>query len=129
MEFIFEIVPQFFGEVFLQVVFKLLIEVGWDSLGDGVRKPRGVFGSTIGFLLSGAVAGGISLLIFPQSLIPDGSLRAANLVVSPLAAGGIMMLIGHMKDRNGFRRLRLDRFGYAFVFALAMATIRFVWAE
>jgi uncharacterized SAM-binding protein YcdF (DUF218 family) len=85
--------------------------------------------STAGFVLWGTMAGGISLLILPQSLISNLVFRKINILVTPLVAGGVMLLIGRQRDKRGQNLVRLDRFGYAFVFALAMAVVRYVGTE
>jgi len=128
MEFIFEILFQFLGEILLQAVFELLAELGIRSLADTLRRPRHPALSTLGFTLWGLVAGGISLLIFPNSPIHEPLLRAANLVVTPVALGFAMMLVGRIRLKKGQDLVRLDRFGYAFVFAFAMALVRYIWA-
>jgi hypothetical protein len=126
MEFVFEIVFQFLGEILLQVLFEFLVELGLHSLRKKPKKPGNPILSTIGFVLSGALAGGISLLVLPHSLISNIAYREANLIVTPLIAGGVMMLVGRQRDRRGSALGGLDRFGYAFMFALSMAVIRFV---
>ncbi len=126
MEFVFEILFQFVGEILLQVSFEFLAELGLHSLGDTFKKPRNPALSTIGFILWGALAGGISLLVFPTSLVSNIAYRKANLVVTPLIAGVAMMLVGRLRDRKGGGLVKLDRFGYAFIFALSMAVIRYV---
>jgi hypothetical protein len=55
-------------------------------------------------------------------------LRLLNLIATPIALGLLMTLIGKFRTRNGQDLVRLDQFGYAFVFAFAMAFVRFVWA-
>ena len=61
MEFVFEIIFQFVGEILLQVLFELLVELGLHSLRKQPEKPGNAVLSAIGFALSGALAGGISL--------------------------------------------------------------------
>ena len=129
MEFLFEILFQFLGEIMLQVVFELLAELGLHSLGDPFKRPRNPVLSTIGFVLWGAIAGGLSLLILPKSPISNQALRQLNLLLAPLAAGGAMMLVGRRRGKKGQGLVKLDRFGYAFVLALAMAIVRYLWAE
>lgn len=128
MEFIFEIILQFLGELLLQMVFELLVELGFHSIADTAKKPRNAVLSSIGFILLGAVAGGVSMLIFPTSLIHSANLRAINLFATPFAIGAIMMLIGKVRDRKGQTLVKLDRFGYAFAFAFSMSLVRFVAA-
>ena len=129
MEVMFEILLQFLGEIGIQLVMELLAELGLHSVEDTLKRPRHPVWSTIGFAICGAMAGGISLLILPASPIADIELRRVNLIVTPLVAGGAMALIGRRKERRGIRTNRLDRFGYAFAFALAMAAVRYVWAK
>lgn len=128
MELIFEIIFQFLGELVLQALFELLAELGFHGLADTLKRPRRPALSTVGFALWGAIAGGASLLIFPTSHIHDPMFRIWNLVLTPVALGLLMMLIGKFRRRKGQGLVRLDQFGYAFVFAFAMALVRFVWA-
>lgn len=128
MEIIFEILLQFLGEMLLQLFFEFLVEQGLRSLADPFEKPRNALLSTIGIFLWGAIAGGISLLVLPTSLITNLGFRKLNLVITPLMAGAIMMLIGRARGKRGQNLVRIDRFGYAFVFAFAMAIVRFIWA-
>ena len=128
MEFIFEILLQFLGEILLQVGFEFLAEIGAHGLADTLKKPKNPVLSAIGFIVWGAVAGAISLLILPNSVIANPVFRQINVLVTPLVAGGVMMLIGRQRGKRGQSIVRLDRFGYAYAFALAMAVVRYVWA-
>ena len=129
MEFLFEIVLQFLGELLLQMIFEFLAELGVHSLTEPFKMPRNPVLSTIGFVIWGAAAGGISLLILPRSLISNLAFRRINILVTPLVAGGIMMMIGRQRGKRGQRLVGLDRFGYAFLFALVMAVVRYIWAK
>ena len=129
MELIFEFVFQVFGEFLLQAVFELLYELGFRSLADTIKRPRSPSLSAIGFLLWGAMAGGLSLLIFPASPTDDPMLRQINLFVTPVVVGIGMMLLGRLREKKGQQLVRLDRFGYAFVFAFSMALMRFIWSR
>jgi len=128
MEFIFEIFLQFLGELLLQAIFEALFELGLHSLADTLKRPKNPLFSTIGFIIWGAMAGGISLLIFPISLIADPLLRGVNLIATPVFAGALMTIVGRVRSKRGQALVRLDRFGYAFIFAFAMALVRFIWA-
>lgn len=126
MEALFEIVFQFAGEILLQMAMQCLAELGAHSLHDTIKTTRNPILSTIGFALWGALLGAISLLIFSRSPIADIHVREINLLVTPLIAGATTALIGRARARRGQDLVRLDRFGYAFVFALAMAIVRFL---
>ena len=129
MEFIFEIALQFLGEILLQVIFEFLAETGVHSLADTLKRPKNAVLSTIGFILWGAMAGGISLFILPHSPISNPLLRKCNVLVTPLVAGIFMMMIGRQRDKRGQTLVRLDRFSYAFAFAFAMAIVRYCWTK
>lgn len=128
MEFIFEIIFQFFAELLISILFEGLSELGLHSLKETFRKPKYPLLSMIGYFLWGAIAGGISLLILPNSFIDYAHLRFANLLLMPVLIGCIMMYIGKVRTRKGQELVKLDRFGYAFCFAFAMVLVRFIWA-
>ena len=121
MEFLFELL----GEILLQILFEAGAELGLHALGDTFRRRHNPILSTLGFLLWGALAGGISLLVFPHSMIHQPWIRLFNLFITPLAAGSAMMLLARLRTRRGQMLVGLDRFGYAFSFALAMALVRY----
>lgn len=128
MEVVFEIILQFFFEILLQLFFEFLAELGFRSLKRVVRKTRGPIFSMVGFVLLGGLAGWISLWLFPNYAIGDPMLRDINLMVTPIAAGLVMMLIGKMRSKRGEELVRIERFGFAFAFAAAMALVRYIWA-
>jgi hypothetical protein len=76
--------------------------------------------------LYGAAAGGVSLLI-PRMFTVPYWLRILNLIVTPVACGFIMAKLGQMRERRGEKTIRIDRFLYGYLFALAMAVVRFIW--
>lgn len=123
-----EILLQLVGEFLLQVIGEALVEIGLHSLSEPFRRPPNPLLAAIGYAIFGAVFGGLSLLIFPTHLTPDGALRIANLLLTPLAVGGIMAAMGAWRARRGDAIFRLDRFSYGFLFALALAAVRFEFA-
>jgi hypothetical protein len=127
VEFLLEPIFQFLGEILLQFLFELLFEMGLHSIGHTLRKPRHPVWATVGYSLWGAMAGGLSLLILSNLVIADPELRLANMFVTPVFAGLLMMLVGRLREKRGQALLRIDRFAYAFAFAFAMAAVRFVW--
>ncbi|WP_067736623.1 hypothetical protein [Novosphingobium naphthalenivorans] len=129
MEFLFELLFQFFGELLLQFLVELFAELGMHAMGQAFSRKPSPGLAVAGFTLWGVVAGAISLWVFPHSAIHDPSLRLANLFVTPVLAGGGMMLLGRLRARKGQELVRLDRFGYAFLFAFTMALMRYNWAS
>ena len=124
MEIVFEIL----GEVLLQLVFEVLAELGLHAVSEPFRKrPNPVVAAT-GYLLFGLAAGGLSLLIAPHSVV-HGDARLLNLAVTPLLAGLAMTALGAWRARRGQTLIRLDRFLYGYLFAVALAIVRFQFAQ
>jgi len=125
IEFIFEIV----GEFLLQALVETLAELGLHSLGEPFRRPPNPWLAGLGYAIFGAIAGGITLWLLPDHMVRNEVLRKLNLLVTPLAAGGMMCLIGAWRARRGDDVLRIDRFAYGYVFALSLALVRFIFAQ
>lgn len=125
-----EFVIQVLGEFILQVVVELLANVGlhrqtYETLR-GDSDPRL---ASLGYTIQGAVAGLISVLVFPSLLIHSRYAQLANLLVTPLLAGASMSLVGAWRRRREQRLIRLDRFACGYLFALAMAFVRVARAK
>jgi hypothetical protein len=123
LEFLFQAV----GEFLLQVIVEALVELGFHSLAEPFRKPPNPWLAGLGYGLLGAIAGGLSLLLFPAYLV-SGGWRWANLILTPVAVGLLMCLIGQWRVKRGQELLRIDRFAYGYVFALSFALVRFCFA-
>jgi len=121
----------FVAEIALQVGLELIAEFGFRAVREpfrGARIENPVL-AALGYALFGALAGGLSLLLFPNSFIAARSARIANLLITPVAAGALMALLGAWRRRRGDELMRLDRFAYGMVFAFAMSAVRFVFAN
>jgi len=119
---------EFFFEILAQVAFELLAELGVRSLAEPFRRPRPVnpILAAIGYLIFGAIAGALSLLL-PKVLVISKALRQANLIITPVACGFIMAWLGKFRERRGATTVRLDTFMYGYLFALSMAVVRYIW--
>jgi hypothetical protein len=119
------------GELLLQVFAEALFEFGLQCLGEVFRRPKTLHPvpAAIGYAMLGATAGAISLTVLPHRLIGTAWLRIVNLVVTPLIAGAVMAAIGAWRRKRDQELIRLDRFAYGYVFALAMAVVRIVWGH
>jgi hypothetical protein len=120
-----EIIFEFIGELLLQIVIEALAELGWRSLVATVQSRPHPLLSAIGHILLGLIAGTISLLLFPHLMMASHGARVANLIVTPIAAGLAMSALGAWRLHRGQVLLRLDRFTFAYLFALALAAVRF----
>ncbi|MEO6743444.1 MAG: hypothetical protein ABIS28_22235 [Caldimonas sp.] len=124
LELLFEV----FGEFLLQAIGEVLFEIGLHSLAQPFRKRRNPWVAAIGYAFLGAVAGGLSLLVF-QGNFASQSWRIANLIITPIAVGGIMALVGAVRSSRGQELFRIDRFAYGYLFALSLALIRYWFAR
>jgi len=80
------------------------------------------------FAVIGAICGGISLIFAPNLLLPNFGLRLANLVVSPLIAGGLSYLVAtRVWAKRGWGPSH--HFWRGFCFALAFGLVRFAYAH
>lgn len=107
---------------------ELLVELGLHAVAAPFRREPNVWLAVLGYLLLGAVVGALSLWAFPAHLTRDGWPRLLNLVVTPVIAGGAMALMGRWRARRGDAVLRIDRFACGYLFALALAVVRFNFA-
>jgi hypothetical protein len=120
---------QVVAEVLIQLLAQLGVELGLRSIREPFRtRLVNPLLAGLGYLMLGAALGGLSLLIFPSSFVTGQTARIATLLVTPLLAGGLMVALGAWRRRRDQQLIRLDRFGYAFAFALGMSLVRFLWA-
>jgi hypothetical protein len=119
-EIFFEIVVQLFGEV--------LIEFGLQMLAEPFQRRPNPWVAGIGYVMLGAIVGGVSLLVFRAHLVGP-AWRVVNLIVTPVVAGLCMTAIGAWRARRGDPVLRIDRFAYGYLFALSFALLRFWFAN
>jgi hypothetical protein len=130
MEFIFEVLFEIFGELILQVLFEALAEVGVHlTRRQSADAPRSGWRLMIGYTVLGLLAGALSLLVFSHSLAHTRNGRLATLLLVPLLAALSTVLLGKLRVRKGQALAGIDRFMYAYLFAMAMACVRFAWAQ
>ena len=131
LEFLFELIFQVVFEALLQIFGELLVELGLRSATEPFadRESRNPLLAGFGYAALGLLAGGLSLIFFPRALLRGTGLHGVGLLVTPLLAGGAMSMLGAWRRRRGERLFRLDRFGYAFVFAFGMALVRFLFTK
>ncbi|MBL8343486.1 MAG: hypothetical protein JNL30_18600 [Rubrivivax sp.] len=125
IEFLIEVV----GEFVLQFLLEVLAEFGYRSVTEPFRSTPHPVLAGIGYAMFGAAVGGLSLLAFPHHLTPSGMARVLNLVLTPLACGACMAVLGAWRRKHGQALVRLDRFSYGFLFAFAIAITRYHFAD
>lgn len=124
-----EIILQILAELVIQVLGEALAELGLHALAEPFRKPPNPWLASLGYLLFGCMFGGLSLLIISHHITTQGPARIANLVITPLAIGVFMAIVGRWRAQRGDRMLRIDGFFYGYLFALGFALVRFALAK
>ena len=147
MEIIVEIIVALFGgiiEFLFSAVFQAIAQVlglagdlvssrknknaAAPELSDAaaLRARRIRAGFTLFFwTIGGFCAGAISLVISPNLYLPAGWQRYANLVMTPLICGALTQIAHKWIDDPDKEPPVISHFVHGFVFALAMALVRF----
>jgi hypothetical protein len=128
MEIIAELILGLIVEVILPLIGEISFEILLRCLGEPFvsRERRSAVAAGVGYFLIGLILGGFSVLVFPRSFVRSERFHGINLLITPLVAGLVMSAIGRWRLRQGKTLLRLDSFVYGFLFAFAMALVRFV---
>src|ERR1700688_774727 len=89
-------------EFLFEALLEVLLEIGADLLSRALRRlfvssrRSGPALSTLVFVVAGIVAGFSSMLIFPHPLVHPSRFHGISLLISPVASGLVMALIGNM---------------------------------
>lgn len=129
MEFIFELLFQFFGEFLLQIFFETIGEMGMHRTRDAFKKQVNPWLAGIGYVIFGAIAGAISLWIFPHLFLTSHSAQIVGLALTPFFSGAAMMVVGAWRRSRDQEMIRLDKFAYGYLFALSMAFVRYSFGQ
>ena len=122
--------------VVIQFLIESLLEIGsslfWydDGLIDwpDPDSPLHPFWRAVFWLGAGGVLAWVSLQLWPKSLISHASVRIANLVLTPFAAGCAGRAVVVWRSRHDDREPS-GGFARSFCFTLGMVLIRFVYAR
>lgn len=125
MELFLELLLQLLGELLLQLALEICFELGLQSIAAPFRRKSNPLFAAIGYALFGSIAGALSLAAFPTLFIVSHPGRLTNLALTPILAGCAMVAIGSWRRSRDQELVRLDRFAYGYLFALAMAPVRF----
>ncbi len=134
MEEILFAILEFLFEVLIEVLAGYVSESGFTWFFKDLSEilsnfeERYPWFALLVFLLIGACFGALSLVVLPHHLMRSTRFHGISLLLSPLAAGYLMSLIGRKIEQSG-QTSRFAKFQYGFTFALGMALIRFLFAE
>jgi hypothetical protein len=124
-----ELLFELFGEFLIQVLGEALLELGLHSLAEPFKKQPSIWLASLGYACFGAIAGGLSLLVFPNHFTPAGVVRIANLFLTPLAVGVCMASLGAWRSKRNESVFLINRFLYGFILAAGVAVVRFHFAQ
>lgn len=126
--FVLEIIFQFFVDFLLEIVAEIMAELAIRKFSnERLTHSVNAVGAVILYLGVGIIIGWLSIIFFPHSFVRGSKLHGISLVITPLLAGLAMSGIGWLRQRQGQQIIRIDTFGYAFVFAFGIALIRFLF--
>lgn len=129
IEIIFELVLTTIGEIVIQLVAEILIELGYGSIGASLRSRSKAHPAmaAVGVVLLGGLAGVLSSLIWPTLILRPGPVPGMSLLISPLINGLVMDRYGEWRERHGRERSFVATFWGGALFAFSMALVRFLW--
>jgi hypothetical protein len=120
-------IAELVAEILLEAVFAELAGVlsrAFRLFKVKIRRADPVV-AAVTFCLVGVSSGFLSVLLFPHHLVHPTRLHGISLLISPILTGLLMAQIGRIVQRWGRKPVRIESFGYGFIFALAMALVRF----
>ena len=126
LEFLFQIVIEVIG----QILFEVLFGVGSESLkhSSGREGRAHPVLAASGHFVMGAIAGGLSLLLFNERLLARSAFPGLSLLLSPLGTGAAMHVLGARWEDDD-RRPTLFSFRAGATFAFGMELVRFYYFE
>lgn len=130
IDFLLELLVELIGEFLFELALAALIDLALRAIAkvfETFRLVNPVLASII-YVLLGALAGGLSLLIFPHPLVHPSRLHGINLLASPVVTGLAMSQIGSILSRQGKNVTRVESFGYGFALAFGIALVRYLFA-
>ena len=113
-------------KIFLKTVIKSLFSWVDESLYHILGHE---IASALGNMMVGVILGGASLLVVPQHITPNMQIRLVNLLVTPLLIGALVNFSSNIKFQKHLFGFDRTNFIAGYFFALAMASIRFLFAK
>ncbi|MDR3773746.1 MAG: hypothetical protein P4L26_10390 [Terracidiphilus sp.] len=124
----------------LAVIAEVLFEAVFEITGEGLaslltRAISNLFktisdvnpiATTFALGMLGALAGFLSVVAYPHPLVHPSRFHGVSVIASPLIAGFVMSQLGRLLRKHDRRVMPIESFGYGFVFAFAMALLRFL---
>lgn len=125
MEELLVLILQFLFEFVLNVLGNLPFD--WPSRNRATPERERIAAVCALWFAGGCVLAGISLLIFPRSLVPTPALRMLNLLLAPVAAAFLSQAIARRRARRNPNIVPRNHFWQAFWYTSGLTLIRFMY--
>jgi hypothetical protein len=118
-------------EVFFQIALEAMVALIVRSVRNVFEKSNAIdpILAAISYLSLGTVFGIASLRLFPHPLFHPSRFHGISLLISPVVTGFVMSQVGLVIRRKGKHAVRIESFGYGFMFALGVAIVRFIFVR
>jgi hypothetical protein len=120
------------AEVLFEAVFEIVCVGGASFLIRAISKLFKAIShvnpvaTTFVLGMLGVLVGFLSVAAYPHPFVHPSRLHGVSVIASPLITGLAMFKLGRLLRRHGRRVMPIESFGYGFVFAFAMALVRFL---
>ena len=130
IELIVELVFGFIGELALELILEVLVELGFHGTAERIssRARSRVFVGAA-YSIFGFVLGAVSLFVFPKIEFASSVIPAIYFILSPLFAGLSLTTVSYLINR-GIRPVswfEWDKFLFGVLFAAAYAVARVIF--
>jgi|SRR5580658_81497 tetrahydromethanopterin S-methyltransferase subunit F len=128
LEILIGLILDVLGEALLEIVSGFLVSLIGRAVPKATATPyrQDRFFTFCLFSILGAAAGLVSFALFPHPLVRPSRFHGISMAVSPVITGTAMFAIGRIELRFGRKSTQIESFWIGFVFALAMAIVRFL---
>lgn len=125
LELLLDLIVELFGQILIEVLWEFGAAVYKAGRPRG-RRSMGV--AVVGYAVTGAAIGALSLLVWPDRLLRPGPVPGLSLIISPVCVGVALHAWGWVRRRGGHATTNLATFRGGAAFAAGTALVRFVWA-
>lgn len=118
---------EIFGEAILEIVSALVASFLVRLLRPLFRtfSLSGPWEAALISAVLGTCLGVLSMAVFPHPIVHPSRLHGLSLILSPLLTGLAMSQIGNAIQKRRRKTVQIESFAYGFLFALAVAAVRF----
>ena len=120
----------------LGVIAEAILEIAGESLLSLLARAIGsIFNYffelnpiaiSVGLAILGTGAGFLSVTAFPHPLVHPSRMHGLSILLSPFITGLVMSQAGRVLRKQGRKTVPIESFSYGYIFAVAMAVVRFV---